>query len=179
MKRTLIIILLIFPLYAWADPWDQLTYKEAKDVQAFLNNCPFILDYCDCCKFEGEYAAKVYLMKVISTEIVPCRWDSTYYSVKAKVDIIAELPYSENGLNIEKPLKNSNKDDLIISVNYTWSYSEEIAMAVPLFCIVLYDHLNDQAGSCRDFTNFPNPFKTNDVIIDKEYRKWYKKNFMM
>ncbi|MCD4795056.1 MAG: hypothetical protein K8R54_17625 [Bacteroidales bacterium] len=182
MKKVLIILLLIFPLYARADYWDHLTREEAEEVQAFLSNCPFILDYCDCCDFEGEYATKAYLMKVTSTEIVTCHWDDAYYSVKAKVDIIAELPYSENGLNITKPLKNSNKDDLIITMNYTWSYSEKKAKAVPLFFIVSYDYYgaNDEdSGLCRNFTDFPNPFKTNDVITDKEYRKWYKKNFMI
>ena len=179
MKKILFLFMLLSPLYASADAWDNLTYEQAESVQKFLNNTPFILDYCDCCDFEGEYAAKVYLMKVISTEIIACEWDNAFYSVKAKVEIIAELTYTENGPDVSKPLKVSREDELIITMNYTWSYSKEQAKVIPFFNIVPYDIYgeNEQtSGSCRNYTDFPNPFKTNDVISDNEFRDWYKKN---
>lgn len=181
MKKVLIFVFLLYSTSLLADPWDNLTYKEAENVQASLTASPFILDYCDCCDFSGEYAAKVYLLKVVSTEIVECEWDNMAYSVKATVVKIAELPYTDKGPDIMKPIKSSGTEDFVITMNYTWTISPEILKAVPFYQVLPYgEHSGELQTSamCRDFIEFPDPFKTKGVITDKDYKEWYKDSFM-
>ena len=172
MKKILIVLLFLCPTFLWADPWNNLTFQQAEKVCEFLNSNPYILDYCDCCDYEGEFATKVYLMKVKSTEIIDCDWDSEYFSIKAQVEILAEIPYIKEGPDINSPHLYKLEKDLIITMNYTWAYNKQEGKAAPLFTIIPYDIYGEQklnSGYCRDFTTFPNP----EYIKNQEYEKWY------
>ena len=174
MKKILLLLLMISS-YSWADPRDNFTLKEAQDLSLLFKYDPFIVDYCDCCSYEGDYAVKVHLMKVISSEIVSCEWDPEFYSVKVKVEILAQIPYNENGLDYNSPIKiTKRQEELIVNANYFWGFKElffknaPIVPLVPLDAILKYqDEVN--YGDCRAITNFPDPRKIND----KQYGTWY------
>lgn len=177
MKFSLMtLILFILPTLVWADPWDNLTLEEAQEVQEYLSANPFILDYCDCCDHEGEYAAAVYLMRVTETEIVTCDWNDEYYSIKASVEVLARVPYNDNGLDLAAPKMANFQESLIITMNYTWGYSAMHQKSTPLYAIIPYDGKNPDhitEGSCRPFTAFP----VGKAINDSDYKKWYRSRF--
>lgn len=178
MKKLIIAFLLLVacPTFLWADAWDNLTFEQAEEVQNYINANPYILDYCDCCDYEGEYATKVYLMKVISSEIVACEWDPSYYNVKTKVEVVAEIPYKSNGPDMASPVIRKSEEDLTLTMNYTWGYNPTTRKAAPLYCMIPYDVYGEQdldSGSCREFTAFPNP----EHIRDTAYSTWYKTRF--
>ncbi|GAA3649454.1 hypothetical protein [Flavivirga jejuensis] len=176
MKKNLIILLFMFPIFSWADHWDNLTLQQANQVQDLLNSNPYILDYCDCCSYEGVYATKIYLMKVKSTDIVICDWNSEYFNVRAQVEILAEIPYNQNGPDIASPRLNKSESDLIITMNYTWAYNELEGKAAPIYTIIPYDtygKIKLDSGSCREFTTFPKP----KYIKERAYKRWYRNKF--
>lgn len=176
MKNSILVLLLLCPTLLWADPWDNLTLQQAEQVEAFLKTNPYIFDYCDCCDAEGEYATKVYLMKVTSTEIVTCDWNPEYYSVQADVVVLAEIPYTPAGPQMNAPRISRSEDGLKITMNYTWGYNAGQRKAAPLYSIVPYDVYGEQdpnSGYCRAFTTFPDP----RLIKDQEYTNWYKSKF--
>ena len=166
-----------------ADPWNNLTQAQAKATQAYLEGNPFILEYCDCCNSGDEYAAKVYLSKVISTKIVTCDWSSEHFSLKAKVKTIAEVPYLNDKPDTKAATRANDETterEITITMNYTWGYNPTNKKAAPLFCMIPYDiygKKNTNKGSCRPFTVFPNPAKARRVIRDRDYKKWYRKQF--
>lgn len=176
MKNVILIVLLICPALSWADPWDNMTLEQAERVQEYLALNPYLLDYCDCCDFEGEYATEVYLMEVLSTEIVTCEWNPQYFSVKANVERIAKIPYKADGPDVEAPLAYTSEDEIIITMNYAWGYNEKAAKAAPLYTIIPYDvygELELTSGYCREFTSFPSPA----IIENTAYTNWYKRRF--
>ncbi|MEL0651212.1 hypothetical protein V6246_07230 [Algibacter sp. TI.3.09] len=178
MKNTIITLLLLCPIFLWADAWDNLTLQQAEQVCEFLNTDPYILDYCDCCDYEGEYATKIYLMKVKSTEIISCDWNSEYYSVRADVDVLAEIPYIKEGPDINYAHRYKSKEELVITMNYTWAYNEQKKKVAPIYTIIpynIYGETNPNSGSCKAFTNFPNPKQ----IKNRKYKKWYNKKFQI
>ncbi len=176
IKKILFLLFFIFPLYLSADSWDNLTYEQAEETCEFLSANPYILDYCDCCDFEGQYATKIYLMCVTSTEIIPCDWDSEYYSIKSDVKVLAEIPYTKDGPAMDNPQRYESSNELIITMNYTWAFNENALKAAPLYTIISYDIYGEQksnSGYCRDFTPFPKP----NTLKNKDYKNWYKNNF--
>lgn len=175
MKLIVSLLLLLSPIYLWADAWDNLTLEEANKVVDVIETNPYLLDYCDCCQAEGTYATKVFLVKVLATKIVRCDWDENLFSVKAEVVTLAELPYQKDGPDIEEPIIMIEKKDLIIYTNYTWVYNSTYKKAGPIYTVIPYDYYGEQPqdkGSCRPFIDFPNPKK----IKNKEYKNWYKRN---
>jgi len=175
MKKVVLILLFICPIFLWADSWDNLTLKQAKQVSEFLKSNPYILDYCDCCSHDGNYATKVYLMKVKSTEIIVCEWDSKYYSVKATVDVLSNIPYLKEGPDIRAASVYKSKKELLMSMNYTWAYNKEKEKATPLYSIIPYDVYEEDyslnSGTCKEFISFPKPV----FVKNRKYKKWYKK----
>lgn len=178
MKKILLVLLLLYPNILLADPWDNLTLQQAKQVEAFLNSNPYVLDYCDCCDFEGKYATKIELIKVKSTKIVTWDWGPEYLSVEAKVEVLAEIPYTKGGPDINSPILDLSERELptTITMNYTWAYNKEKGRAAPLYTFIPYDveaGLELDSGYCRQFTTFPPP----KAIKNKEYEKWFNKRF--
>jgi len=176
MKKSIFVLLILFPTLLWADYWDNLTLVQAEEVIEFLNSNPYILDYCDCCDYEGEYATKIYLMKVESTEIITCDWDSRYFSVKAQVEVLAEIPYNKEGPDIYSPQLFSFEKKITITMNYTWAYNTKQSKAAPLYTIIPYDIYGEQksdSGYCREFIAFPSPMH----VINEAYGKWYNERF--
>lgn len=174
MKNILFTIFILCPTLLWADAWDNLTLEQAKQVQEFLKTDPYILDYCDCCSHDGEYATNVYLMKVLSTEIVQCDWNYEFYSLKAKVKTIAQLPYKKDGPNMKSAVLIQRDSSVMITMNYTWVYNKKAKKAGPIYTVIPYDAYGKQdltKGYCKAFTKFPKPRR----IKDKEYKKWYRK----
>lgn len=162
------IILLIFSLLlifqAKADPWDNLTYKQAVQVSDYLKENPFILDYCDCCD-----AGDVVLLKVIETEIVPCEWDAGSKSVKVTAKKIGKLKRNGSYPSAYR-IENMNEEtEYIITMNYTFVYSECGKWAVPFFKVVDYDNEHVCCGATR----FPDP-KDNPGIVDQDYIAWFE-----
>ena len=142
------------------DSWDNLTLKQAEEVSAFLISEPYILDYCDCCDYEGDYATEIHLMKVTSTEIITCDWNPEHYSIRVTVDVLAKIPYLKDGPDISSPLPLKSQKQQIISMNYNWAYNKEEKKLAPLFTIIPYDiygELNLNSGTCRKLIDFPSP----------------------
>lgn len=166
MKKLLFLafsFLILSPLKA--DPWEDLTQKQAEAVVKFLKKNPFILDYCDCCG-EGD----VYLMKVVSTKIVECSYNSAKKTVVAEVVKIGKLETNDGVPSAYRTQSmQSAPESYIVTMNYTFVYSKRDKWATPLFKEVAYD----QNHVCKGATRFPNPFDNND-IKDADYRKWFK-----
>lgn len=172
MKKIILPFLLLYSSLLHADPWEDLTLEQALEVSDFLGENPYILDYCDCCDHDGEYATKVFLLEVTFVEIIPCSWDSDYYSVEASVSYLAELPYQAQGPDISAPLLVQSEDALIVSLNYTWGYNAAFDQAGPLYTIMPSDRHEERpldTGYCKGLTAFPDP----SLIKDSKYKKWY------
>lgn len=167
MKKVLIFVIAIFSFSLLkADPWEDLTDKQAKSVVKFLEKNPFILDYCDCCETD-----EVYLMKVVSTKIVPCSYDETKKTVIAQVVRIGKLEVNGGVPSAYRTTALAeNIESFTITMNYTFVFSKRDKWAVPLFKEVAYE----QDHICKGATRFPNPFENND-IKDESYKKWFKK----
>jgi hypothetical protein len=175
MKKNLLLLLLLLPTLLFADSWEELTMDEARQVQEYLIQNPYILDYCDCCNYEGEYATKVHLMKIKSIEIRTSELDIEYFTIFVQVETLAEIPYTKNGLDISSPIIQNSEVDLVIkiSMNYTWGYDKE--KAVPLCNIIPYRdyEIDHNSGVCKKLTSFPNP----KLIKNEKYKRWYEARF--
>ena len=178
MKTLTILFALIISQFSFADSWDNLTYAEAQGVVAELEENPFVFDYCDCCDFSGEYATRVYLLKVTKAEIVECSWDSKFYSVKMESTVIAEMKYARKGLNTKKLLKpiDTNAAELV-SMNYTWGFISQNSdsKAHPFFDLVDYSTYGE-GKPCKKPFSYPSPKAVMKVSNDLQYGTWYEKN---
>lgn len=177
MKKLLLFLLIVFTSkLSFADAWDNLTMEQAKAVVAHLEQNPYIFDYCDCCDIKGEFASKAYFLKVIDTEIVPCSWDNSYYSVKINAEMIGEVKRTKSGLKLNKLIKSSADANSIVYMNYTWGYNPETKQATPLFDIVQYDVYGTDKKSCKSTFAYPDPKVVWKVYKDEIYLNWYGKN---
>lgn len=164
MKGALVLILLCVNFSLIADSWDNLTVKQAKQVKKYLTKHPIILDYCDCCS-----RPQVFLMRVISSEIIPCSWSKEQKSVSVVAKRIGQLEVN----TYPSIYRVSNMADTVaytISMNYTFVYTKKGKWAVPFFKTVPYN----QNSVCAGATNFPNP-NDNEGIKDVFYMDWYRK----
>ena len=155
-----------------------MTIQQAKQVSEFLTSNPYILDYCDCCSFGENSDEKIKFMKVKSTKIIACNWDSRFFNVKVKVESLASFSYVNGGPDMNSPhLQESAEnieEELTITMNYTWAFNKEGRKLAPFYTIVPYDvygelELDLNSGSCAEFTTFPNP----ESMKNEEYTKWY------
>lgn len=174
MKKILLLCLIILPLFAWADSWEDFTKEEAEAIQETLAKNPYILDYCDCCEGEAR------LLRVKSTKIVPCSYDNQKVSVIAQVEVISHIPIiDDQGLaleseNIRAPEEEPKHDEYTIAANYTWLYDKNRQKGVPLYLLVPYktqSTIKTNSGYCLPFTDYPTP----KYVNHKGYRKWYRK----
>lgn len=190
MKNLLLALLFLLPLTTLADAWDNLTRAEAEKVVEYLEENPFIYDYCDCCGSEERFDAT--LLKVLSTKIVTCDWDENFYSVKVEVKPIAEITNKGTVLNVNNPIvpydsseeggggKTMYDDGYTIYMNYTWGHIAGSENAGPIYLSVPYDYYGENElskGQCKPLVEFPNPKlkSVKSVFKDKQYSKWYKK----
>ena len=165
MKKTVILIIFCFLLTnAIADPWDNLSYEQAVQVSDYLNENPFILEYCDCCDI-GD----VILMKVVKNEIVPCEWDNSSKSVKVTAIQIGKLERNGSYPSAYRVEYMNRETEYIITMNYTFVYSDCGKWAVPFFKLVDYDNEHVCCGATR----FPDP-DHNAGIKDQDYIEWFK-----
>jgi len=177
MKTILLLISLLISSVSLADAWDNLTFEEAQNVATHLEYNPFIFDYCDCCDHSGEFATKVYLIKVTGTKIVTCEWNTEYYSVQIEGYALAELKYTASGVSTKKLLKTKlNEPNSIITMNYTWTQGFESLIAVPFFEVVDYHTYGDDNKPCKKHFKFPTPKAFAKVSDDPEYAVWYQEN---
>jgi hypothetical protein len=179
MKNLLIALTILFTTnIVLADSWDNLTKEQAESLVRELELNPYIFDYCDCCDHEGVYAAKVRLLKVVKTEIIPCPWESESFSVNVETKVLAHVPYMENGPDLTK-MTSKKKETAIytVAMNYTWSYNEGQKSAAPLFTTVPYDKYDGDKKACKAYFKFPTPEQGKGIIKDGKYKSWYKKRF--
>lgn len=149
-----------------ADAWDNLSYEQAEDVIGYLENNPFFLDYCDCCD-DGD----VILMKYLDAEIIPCEWDSEYKSVLVYAVKIGKLERNGSYPSAYRVETMNEETEYIITMNYTFVYSECGNWAVPFFKEVAYSNEHVCCGATR----FPSP-SDNPGIKDSEYIAWFNRN---
>lgn len=168
-KYLLILIALIFTFNAKADAWDDLTETQANAVVKFLHHNPYILDYCDCCG-PNEPA---YLIKVESSEIVPCTWDKKKFSVVIKGRRITRFQISEKGIDDYHTDPASRDVDYTIFMNYTFAYDHHMKWAVPFYKLIDYDR---EGPVCFGATIYPNPVSHEIKIDDDDYFTWYEKH---
>lgn len=169
MKSLLFSFLVLTSIIAQADAWDNLTIKQASQVEKYLKKYPFIYDYCDCCN--GD----VYLMKVNAIKTVPCSWDAAQFSVEVDAERLTRMQYSGNGLNNYHTDAVSEEERFItytITMNYTFVFEPKMKWAVPLFKVVPYSNNH----VCKGATVFPDPTSKGVQIADAEYAAWYAKN---
>lgn len=151
-----------FSLVAKADPWDNLTEAQANAVVEYLKDNPFILDYCDCCD-----DSDVYLLKVLSMDIVPCEWDTEQKSVRVQAVRIGQLERTGAYPSAYRTEAMYENVEYTIEMNYTFVYSECGQWAVPFFKEVSYTNNHVCVGATR----FPNPSENN--IQDEHYKAWF------
>lgn len=176
MRLLFILFTVLLSWNSYADAWDNLTKEEAENVIEYLKVNPYIFDYCDCCDHEGEYATTIEFLKVIDARIVTCEWDNEFYTVKATVEVIAHVPYTENGPDIKRIERLREKDsEVTIYMNYTWGLDLKTKKAAPFFDLVTY-HYEHNRGACKEPFEFPHPRALKKTWNDKEYKKWYRQN---
>lgn len=175
MRILALLIVLLISTFSFADSWDNMTKKEAEAAVAELKLNPYIFDYCDCCDYEGEYAARVFLVKVTSAEITPCEWDERYYSVHLTTTVIAELENTEDGPETLTLLKTDGEQaEQLLAMNYSWGINTETKLATPFFNKVAYTMYSDDRSACKKEFDYPTPKAVKKVSKDKEYAAWYK-----
>ena len=170
MKTLLSIFLTLSVLCVRADAWDNLTLEQAKAVKAYVEEHPFIFDFCDCC---GN-SVDVYLLKVESAEIVPCEWDKEQYSVLTQSKRIAKMQWASIGIDDYHTNLADEVVEHTIYMNYTFGFDPCMKWAVPFHKLV--DYPND-GPICIGATNFPDPTLSGVKIEDEDYLEWYKKAF--
>jgi len=177
MKSLITLFLLLsISISLFADPWDSMTKEEAENVVHFLKQNPYILDYCDCCDVET-----VALVKVLSAKIEKSDWDEGKYAVKTQVRKIADIPNSEAlGLQLPEAIPSYGKNELQITMNYTWAYNHKTKKAAPIYSMVDYgymtEHSIDKIPCNKKYTEFPNPFESECDVFPSDYRDWYRLN---
>lgn len=171
MKKILLILVSIVMIFSSviADPWEDLTKEQARQVIEHLTQHPFILDYCDCCDTED-----VYLMKVLSTKVEVCSYDEEKVSVVAEVIKLGKLEVNDGTPSVYRTavVEDAEVEQLIITMNYTFAYSECGQWAVPLFKEVAYDRNH----VCKGATRFPSPFDNEKTLQDVQYIEWFAEN---
>lgn len=165
---TLVSLLMIFSS-AIADPWEDLTQEQAEQVIEHLEQHPFILDYCDCCN-----TSEVYLMKVLSTKIEKCSYNDEKVSVIAQVIKLGKLEVNDGSPSVYRTeaVDDAEVEEFMITMNYTFTYSECGQWAVPFFKEVAYtrNHV------CNGATRFPSPFDNEKTLQDVQYIEWFVEN---
>lgn len=175
MKILFIFFALLISPLSFADAWDNLTLEEAEEVVAELAVNPYIFDNCDCCDHKGEYAAKVFLVKVTDTEIIRCEWNPEFYSVRLTFQVIAELKNGPSGPNAKKLRKaGSAEPSDILFMNYTWGLQPGTHIAVPFFSKIPYSTYGE-SKACKKAFNYPTPKAVRKVSDDPDYETWYLK----
>ena len=176
MKYIYLLFTLFISQVSLADSWDNLTYQEAEAIVVELEKNPYIFDYCDCCNNSGEYATTVHLLKVVSTEIIPCEWDDAFFSVRANSIIIAGVFYGEDGPDVNELIAPTESEmNEVVFMNYTWTLHPERKMATPFFNVVPYDYYGEDNEPCKKEFAYPTPAQVKSISKDKGYKKWYKK----
>lgn len=179
MKNFAILLLtFLLSFTSFADAWDNLTRQEAEEVVAYLEAHPFIFEYCDCCDYDGEYATMIHMVKVVSTEIIPCSWNDGQFSVKYTSEPIIQIDYTKEGPNLSELNVAVEADaNAVIYMNYTWGINIETGLAEPIFNSVQYDYYGE-ASPCKTPFSYPTPRMLKKVAKVKGYKKWYKKNVL-
>ncbi|MFK7946063.1 MAG: hypothetical protein AB8G11_00620 [Saprospiraceae bacterium] len=171
MKKILLSLVSTLMIFSsvLADPWEDLTEEQAQHVIEHLTQHPFILDYCDCCDTD-----EVYLMKVLSTRIEVCSYNEEKVSIIAKVIKIGKLEVTDGTPSAYRTevVEDAEIEDFIITMNYTFTYSECGQWAVPLFKEVAYDRNH----VCKGATRFPSPFDNEKTLQDAQYIEWFVQN---
>lgn len=177
MRILLVVLTFLLSIQSLlADSWDNLTKEQAEAVVAELKENPYIFDYCDCCDHEGVYAAKVRLLKVTKSEIIPCPWEKESFSVNVETMVLAHIPYEANGPDLNKMTSNKKETAIYtLAMNYTWSFNKGEKSAAPFFTTVPYDKYDDKKA-CKAMFKFPTPEQGKGIIKDGKYTKWYKTN---
>ena len=177
MHKTLLLFLLItIHQLSYADSWEYLSLDQAKAVVIELEKNPYIFDYCDCCISETEHAPAVQLIKVIRAEIIQSDWSDTIFFVKVYSKVLAEVFYGNNGPGASKVgFTAVDNIELLICMNYTWTFQSSSKMATPFFNVVDYGDYVSNKKPCAEFFQFPSPEQLKIVSKDKGYKKWYKK----
>lgn len=180
MKYFALLILLFVSTLSFADAWDNLTHEEATKVVNYLNQNPYVFDFCDCCQSDDDEddIYTVQLIKVTNVRIVPCNWDKDFYSVEYDFQAIAEIIYKEDGSGKEiiPPYVEQQEEAPLIYMNYTWGFNSSSKLAKPLFESIDYHYVAEYGGrSCKEAFSYPTPKELNQVGKFKAYKQWWKK----
>lgn len=158
-----------------ADAWDDLTLKEAKELVTYLNENPFVFDYCDCCTYgEGENGPR--LIKITQLEIVDCDWKEGYHSVKYKAIVLANIGVLNKRLDLTS-MEDFGEGTIsgTIYMNYTWAFNKDSRVASPLFDIIDYASYPGSHEACGEAHAYPSPAALKAIgVKDSSYKKWYK-----
>ena len=133
MTRKLFVLLFFcFAFLAvMADPIEDMTMEEAKSLVKYLKDNPYLVDYCDCCdKNPGGERVFASLIRVDATEIIPCTYDASRYSVKLTATVIAGGNVNTKGkmesVEIQGHVYENEFDyPTLATLNYHFAYSEE------------------------------------------------------
>lgn len=179
MKYLNLIFSLLISLVSFADAWDNLTKEEALAVVNYLQENPYIFDYCDCCQSHDDEddTYEVQLIKVTNTRIVECSWDKSQFSVEYDYQAIASILFQEDGSGFEiMPPPEQAISTPTIYMNYTWGLNEESGQAMPLFESIDYHYVAQYGGrSCNNPFSYPSPAELEPAGTFKAYKQWYKK----
>lgn len=174
MKYFSLLFVFLITQFSFADAWPEMTKAEAEAVVAELEKNPYIFDYCDCCDHGGEYAATVFISKVIKANIVACEMDENCYTIETESVILAEVFYGENGPDVTKLSKPGLSEvSQTIYMNYTWTLNPSTKKATPFFRVIPYNYYDFTKEACKQEFAYPTPAQLKKVSKDKGYKKWY------
>ena len=166
-----------------ADAWDNLTKEEANAVVEYLEENPFIFAYCDCCTQNEGFDSQVYFLKVTSTSISTCSWNSDYFTVEYEYEFIAQIAMNSDVPNfnnirtleeVEAQYMEPFEFNDPIFMNYTWAYDPLENKATPFFDIIDYHYVKKYGGrTCKEYFHFPEPYLFGHINAAEGYEEWY------
>lgn len=179
MKYLSLLFILFVSSLSFADAWDRVTEEEAIEIVNYLQENPYIFDYCDCCQTHDDEddTYEVQLIKVTETRIVPCSWDNSMFAVEYDYQAIATILFKEDGSGSEiLPPPDVAVQRPLIFMNYTWGLNAESKQAMPLFKSIDYRYVAQYGGEpCHEPFDYPTPKELEAAGSFKAYKQWYKK----
>lgn len=157
---------MLFAHKSFAD-YDNCFSKETADLLAKKALKQYIISYCDCCAEANSAFIPAVLLYVKSTNVVPCEYDQTQYSVEFEYDVAGEFGVNKGKIDV-KSYKPSSESQIMKTLTLNYHFFVQKGKAKRLYDLV---GVENKYTKCIGLDKFPSAKEVKD---DKNYGKWLK-----